>query len=82
MATCPVSWVHLKEDIERELNAELRWHIKTTFSDIYLYMDGSTSSLDNPDEIRVWMRDTLVKFKDVFNPRLETILAELKDSEG
>ena len=67
-----------KEHIEGEFNARLRWDIKTTFSDIYLYMDGSTSSLDKPDETRGWMRDTLLKFREVFNPRLEKILAKLE----
>ncbi len=43
-----------------------------------LAVDGT---MDDPperlDEIRAWMLETLPKFRDVFNPRLEKILAEL-----
>ena len=38
-------------------------------------------SLDDPeeklDEIRQWMFDYLIKFKGVFNPRMERIIAEM-----
>ena len=41
-------------------------------------------SIDDPpekqDEIRAWMSEKLLKFKDVFNPRLEKIIAELEDA--
>ena len=47
------------------------------FPNVSLYRD---SSIDDPpeklDEIRQWMFDNLLKFKEVFNPRLKAILAE------
>lgn len=70
-----------KEQIEEELEAKLKWDRKSRFVDIYMYMEGSTNPPEKPEETRIWMRDTILKFKEVFNPRLETILAELEESE-
>ncbi len=61
--------------------AELDWqnHRGYTFASVSLYMDGW---IDDPpeklEEIRAWMLEYLPKFRDVFNPRLERILAELE----
>ena len=71
-----------KEQIEEELKAKLVWDRKSRLVDIYTYMEGSTNPPEKPDETRTWILETLLKFKEVFNPRLETILAELEDSEG
>ena len=36
-------------------------------------------SPEKQDDTRAWMLETLPKFRDVFNPRLERILAELEE---
>ena len=36
----------------------------------------------NYEEIRNWMLDYLLKFKKVFNPRMEKIVAELGNAES
>ena len=39
-------------------------------------------SIDDPpekhDETRAWMLETLAKFREVFNPRLEKVLSDLE----
>ena len=71
-----------KGEIEAEIgSSELIWYEgdSENGSNIWLSIEGS---IDDPpkrlDEIRAWMLETLPKFRDVFNPRLERILAELE----
>ena len=69
-------------EIDAELGAELGWYDGNTRFEpsVTLYMEGSVSIDDPPerlDEIRAWMLETLPKFRDVFNYRLEGILAGL-----
>ena len=41
-------------------------------------LDGSIDDpTARPGEVRAWMLETLPRFREVFNPRLERILAEL-----
>ena len=68
------------EDIEKGFTGKWLWDRQSvwwTFS-VSLKKDGSINDPpQNQDEIRSWMLETLPKFREVFNPRLEKILAEL-----
>ncbi len=70
------------EQIENEFAGEWDWDRRSTwwYFSVSLKRDGSIN--DPPlalDEIRAWMLETLPKFRDVFNPRLEKILSELEE---
>ena len=71
-----------EQQIEKKLNVKLTWDTKANqhnhFVDIYAHREGSTNPSEGSDEVREWMRDTILKFKEVFNPRLEKILDELE----
>ena len=72
--------------IESSINAgaclDWRWyrHDSQAFSSISVRRDGS---IDDPpeklEETRAWMLDLLPRFKEVFDPRVEKILAERED---
>ena len=70
--------IELKPEIESECAEGLEWERLDTAraSRIAMYTNGS---IDDPEdtlaEIRAWMVDRLLKFKEVFGPRL----AELVD---
>ena len=70
-----------QKQIEADFGGELEWHGRGNT----VGFDVSTwryATINDPqpalDEIRAWMLETLPKFRDVFNPRLEKILAELE----
>ncbi len=69
------------EEIAELIGSQLYWFDgdSDNGSSVSLITCGS---IDEPpqklDEIRAWMLETLPKFRDVFNPRLEKILAELE----
>ena len=70
------------EEINAEFGEELDWwriDRRWNIAAVRIEMPGS---IDDPpekqDEIRVWMLKTLSEFRDVFNPRLKKILAELE----
>ena len=77
-----------RENIEGELglgndpNTQMEWSAPRTGT-IGVWRDGS---LDDPgdqlEEIRQWMFDYLLKFKEVFNPRMEKIINELLTADG
>ena len=70
-----------QQPIDAEFDGALEWDNGDTwgFSNVSIYRDGSIdSSEDELKEIREWMRENLVKFREVFNPHLEKILAELE----
>lgn len=76
-----------RDSIEEELelgnypNTHMEWNVPGTCT-IGIWRDGS---IDDPkaklEEIRQWMFYYLLKFKKVFNPRIEAILAESRESE-
>ena len=70
-------------EIDAEFGAELDWWRIDRRWNIAAVRLGMDASIDDPpqkqDEIRAWMLETLPKFRDVFNPRLEKILAELEE---
>ena len=69
-----------QEEIAAEVGSDLDWYDGDSDNgpNVTLAIGGS---IDDPperlDEIRAWMLETLPRFRDVFNPRLEKILAEL-----
>ncbi len=71
------------EEIDAEVGSELDWYDgdRRNGPNVTLFTCGS---IDDPperqEEIRAWMSEKLLKFKDVFNPRLEKIIAELEDA--
>lgn len=76
-----------KAEIEQELpDGELRWHPRGSrhFAEIKLVREASIN--DPPEklaETRAWLEDTRVKFREVFKPRVEKILAEMeKETAG
>ena len=75
--------IEQQDTIAAELGAKPDWENdgRTAEAAVTLYMEGPRS-IDEPpekqDEIRAWMLETLPKFREVFNPRLKRILAELE----
>ena len=73
-------------EIDAEFGAELDWwriDRRWNIAAVRIEMAGSIDdSPEKQDEIRDWMLETLPKFRDVFNPRLEKILAELDEGIG
>ena len=75
-----------RKDVERELKltsdakTEIVW--RTLAGNIGIWRDGSTyDSEEELDEIRQWMSHYLIKFQEVFNPRMEKIVAELENAD-
>ena len=74
-----------QEQIEQSIGAELDWrrYDPHTFSSISLRRDGS---IDDPPEklaaTREWMLEYLPRLKEVMEPRMEAIMAELEREAG
>ena len=74
-----------RQKIESELNicqgTKIAWHVPSSGS-MGVHRKGS---LNDPEEeiaeIRQWMSHYLLKFKEVFNPRMKKILAELETAD-
>ena len=79
---------HDKEEIEASIDLgsgeEWCWHrTPFTYSSINLRRSGTIHDpRDSLMETKAWMRDMLPKLKQVFEPRLETILKELSGTAG
>ena len=74
-----------KEKIESELNIgpDTRINWRTPYGSLGVYRDGSLDDTQEElEEIRQWMFDYLIKFKKVFNPRMERIVNELQAADG
>ena len=76
-----------RKAIESELKlasdakTEIVWN--TGAGNIGIWRYGSTyDSEEELDDIRKWMFDYLIKFKKVFNPRMERIINELQAADG
>ncbi len=72
-------------DIEAKLALPSGTHIirRTGAKSLGVYTKASTyDSEEKLDEIRQWMFDYLLKFKKVFNPRMEKIISELENAES
>ena len=67
--------------IETEFGAKLDWWRIDRRWNIAAVRIGMDCSIDDPqekhDETRAWMLETLPRLREVFNPRLEKILAEI-----
>ncbi len=72
-----------KDAIESEIGKPLHWQRldNRIASRISIIRDGGIDDEDMHDEIREWMVDRLLKFKEVFDPKLGPILAELGSEE-
>ena len=74
-----------QKQIEECLEGEWHWfrHDNVSFSSINLRRDGS---IDDPpeklEETREWMTEHLPKLKEVFDPRLQRVMAELGAAEA
>lgn len=71
-----------RECIESAIAGEWHWlrHNPYHYSSINIRRDGSISdSPEKQDEIRAWMLALLLKFKDVFDPRIQGIMKALQD---
>lgn len=68
-----------KQDIESALGESLHWQRATEgrACRISIVREGGIDTEDMHDEIGKWMIDRLLKFKDVFGPRLGPMLSEL-----
>ena len=68
--------------IENDSDTKIDWLTSPNTRNIGVWRDGS---IDDPEakleEIREWMFHCLLKFKEVFNPRIEAIVAESRESE-
>ena len=74
-----------REEIEKCLEGEWHWyrHNPHTFSSINLRRDGSIN--DCPEKLaatREWMLEYLPRLKEVMEPRMEAIMAELERESG
>ena len=69
-------------EIEAEIGINLNWQRLGNWWYSYVAL-ASEGLVDDPPqkqaEVRTWMLETLPRFRDVFNPRLEKILAELEE---
>lgn len=72
-----------RAEIDAEFGMELDWWRIDRRWNIAAVRIEMAGSIDDPperqDEIRAWTLETLPKFRDVFNPRLEKILSELEE---
>jgi hypothetical protein len=70
-----------KGQIDKEFGAELDWWRINRRWNIAAVRIGIDCSIDDPPEkhveTRQWMLETLAKFRETFNPRLQRILAEI-----
>ena len=76
-----------REGIEKKLHlgsdpdTHIEWDVRTTGT-IGVWRDGSIDdSEEELEEVRQWMFHYLLKFKEVFNPRIEEIIAKNRGSE-
>ncbi len=75
-------WEHQAE-ISEEIGLQLDWYDPDSSDWPGVTLAKGNGSINDPqpalDETRAWMLETLPRFRDVFNPRLEKILAELEE---
>ncbi len=67
---------------ELDLDADTNIDWRTPYASLGVYRRGSLGDEDKLDEIRQWMFNYLLKFKKVFNPRFEKIIAELDEKNN
>ena len=66
---------------ELDLDPETSIDWRTRYGSLGVYRKGLLADEEKHDEIRKWMFDYLLKFKKVFNPRMEKIIAELQSDD-
>ena len=68
--------------IESDSNTKMVWDTGQYTRNIGVWRDGSIDdSEEQLEEIRQWMFHYLLKFKEVFNPRIQAIIAETRGTE-
>ena len=71
-----------RSEIDAEFGEGLDWWRIDRRWNIAAVRIGMDCSIDDPpekhDETRAWMLETLLKFREIFNPRLKTVLANLE----
>ena len=67
------------DDLALEPDTDIEW--RSSYGSLGVYRRGSLGDEEQHGEIRQWMFDYLIKFKEVFNPRMEKILDELESGE-
>ena len=71
----------IANELEMVENTGLEW--KTSHGSLGVYRKATLyDSEEELEDIRQWMLDYLLKFKKVFNPRMEKIIAELENADG
>ena len=71
--------------VEREIDFELGWYKRSRGKSEGIQVLGEGSIDDSPEElerIRKWMLDTVEKLREVIDPRLQKIVAELDAEEA
>ena len=67
---------------ELRIDGSTRIDWKTSFGSLGVYRKATLYDSDEElEEIRQWMFHYLLKFKEVFNPRMKAIIAELQSSD-
>lgn len=70
--------IEKKLGLEGDPNTQIEWNVPGSGT-IGVWRDGSIDdSEEELEEIREWMFHYLLKFKEVFNPRMKKIIAELQ----
>ena len=70
-----------KLGLESDPNTRMEWNVPGTGS-IGVWREGALDDYEEQlEEIRQWMFHYLLKFKEVFNPRIEEIIARRRETE-
>ena len=69
----------IRDELALDSETDIDW--QTAYGSLGVYRTGSLCDEEKHDDIRKWMSKYLRKFKEVFNPRMEEIIAELKNSD-
>ena len=74
--------IEKKLGLESDPDTQMDWNVPGTGT-IGVWRDGSIDdSEEELEDIRKWMFHYLIKFKEVFNPRIEKIISEIDDASG
>ena len=71
---------NIRNKLEISEGTGFNWRVSGSGS-LGVYRKGSLDDEEMYDEIRQWMSHYLLKFKEVFNPRMEKIISELEISD-
>lgn len=70
----------IRDELDLDPGTSIDW--RTNFGSLGVYRKGSLNDSEQElEDIRKWMFHYLLKFKKVFNPRMEKAIAELENGE-